>query len=267
MKRSIFIVAVLVCILAIGADAKNIHPNINNKSFVAHPDIWIDSFWVNYDQLQEGKKGLLVHIKLSVYGMKDIDCSVAIYFLYGFEKPVKDKNQKFYTAAGNVAIYKDIKPIYDDAVFNDLQIFMPYDELELDPGSHKLKMDIDFTYSDGTRIQHLKYYDFNYTQPGSNSKTVSKTTVTDVANSGLTKKEVLSKVINIVAEGLNIKPETIKLQNSFMKDLDADLMEVALIFMDINEKFGVKIPNKEQAEITTVQQLYDYLVKKLKINK
>jgi acyl carrier protein len=252
--------------LAIVADAKNIHTVMSSKPFVTHPDISIDSFWVNYDQSQEGKKGILVHMKLSVYGLKDIDCAVAIYFLYGFEKPVKDKNQKFYTTAGNVAVFKDIKPIYDDAVFNGLQIFMPYDELELDPGSHKLKMDIDFTYSDGTRIQHLKYYDFNFTQAGSGGPGVTKNTA-DIAKSGLTKKDVLSKVINIVAEGLDIKPETIKLQNNFMKDLDADYMEVGLIFMDINEKFGVKIPNKEQAEITTVQHLYEYLVKKLKISK
>ena len=209
---------------------------------------------------------MVVHLKFTVYGMKEIDCAIAIYFLSGFEKPLKDKNQKFYTKGGDVAMYSYLKPKYDETVYNDLQLFMPYDELDLDPGSHKLKMDIDLNYDDGTRLQHLRYYDFNYTQSGSNS-TVSKTTVTDVANSGLTKKEVLSKVINIVAEGLDIKPETIKLQNNFMKDLDADYMEVALIFMDINEKFGIKIPNKEQAEITTVQQLYDYLVKKLKISK
>ncbi len=265
-KRSIFFVA-FACMFVMMANAKNIHSGKKTNAFPVHPDIFIDSFWINNDHLQDGKKGMLIHMKLTVYGLKDVDCAVAIYFLHGFDNPVKDKNKSFYTTAGNVAVFKDIKPIYADAVFNDLQVFMPYDELDLDPGNHKLKMDIDFTYSDGTRIQHLKYYDFSYTQPASGGASVSKNTAPVIAKSGLTKKEVLSQVISIVSEVLNVKSETVKLQSSFMKDLDADHLEVGMIFMDIDEKFAVKTSNKEKADITTVQQLYDYLVKKLKITK
>lgn len=264
MKKSVvFFLTGLFCALTTIANTKLIH---NNK-FSFHPDVIVDSFWVNKDQLQEGKRGMLVHLKFTVYGMKEIDCAIAIYFLSGYEKPLKDKNQKFYTKGGDVATYSYLKPKHDETVYNDLQLFMPYDELDLDPGSYKLKMDIDLNYDDGTRLQHLRYYDFNYTQPGSSSKTISTTTVTDVAKSGLTKKEVLTKVINIVSDVLDVKPENVKMQTNFMKDLNAGHVDVAMLVMDIDEKFGVKISNAEQAEITTVQHLYDYLIKKLKISK
>jgi acyl carrier protein len=205
-----------------------------------------------------------------VYGLKDVNCAMAIYFNHDFEKPIKDKNQKYYTKGGDVAVYSYFKPIYDISKFADLPIFMPYDELDLDPGTYKVKMDVDINYDDGTRIQHLRYHDFDFKQPpsgGPNVSNTSKNNSTTVAKSGMTKKDVLTNVTNIVSEVLNVKPESVKVNSSFMKDLNATYVDVGMLFMEIEDKFGVKISNAEQAEITNTQQLYDYLVKKLKINK
>jgi len=252
--------------LAIAADAKIIHHGSWSAPFTNHPDVVVDSFWVNYDQLQDVKKGMLVHMKLTVFGLKDIDCAVAIFFLYGFDKPIKDKNKSYYSTAGNVAVFKDIKPVNEDAVFNDLQVFMPYDELDLDPGSYKLKMDIDLAYSDGTRIQHLKYLDFRYIQESTVGKNSSKIATANTERPVLTKKDLLIRVKNILAKSFfHVKPETIKMQSSFRKDLGADDLDVVMLYMEIDEEFGVKISNQDQDQITTVQHLYYHLIKKLRI--
>ena len=57
-----------------------------------------------------------------------------------------------------------MKPAYDKAVYDDLQIFMPYDELDLPRGKYNLKMDVDLAYDDDELIQHLNFYDFQYDQ-------------------------------------------------------------------------------------------------------
>ena len=83
----------------------------------------------------------------------------------------------------------------------------------------------------------------------------------------MTKKELLSKLTDIVSEVLNVKPESIRVQSSFMKDLNATYVDVGMLLMEVEDKFGLKISNAEQAEITNVQMLCDYLVKKLKISR
>ncbi len=52
-----------------------------------------------------------------------------------------------------------------------------------------------------------------------------------------------AKVTGIVEEVLNVKPETVKLQSSFMKDLNATYVDVGMLFMEIEEAFGLKISN------------------------
>ena len=54
------------------------------------------------------------------------------------------------------------------------------------------------------------------------------------------------------------------MQSNFTKDWDADNLDVTILFMEIDEEFGITILNKED-QITTVQHLYDFLVKRLKI--
>lgn len=163
-KLILFLLIVSAGLLTAMTDAKITHVNSSSYQYTYHPDAIFDSIWVNHDQLREGNKGMLIHLKFTVYAMTDIDCNVAIYFNYGFENPIKDKNKKFYTQGGDVAVFSYLKPKYEETVYKDLQVFMPYDELEVGPGTHKLKMDVDFNYDDGTRIQHLRYYDFTFTK-------------------------------------------------------------------------------------------------------
>ena len=137
---------------------------------ITGPSASFDKLWVDYDITEDGLKGMRIHIKFTTYQMKDMDAYLAIYFEYSNEQggTLKDKNGKFNSTAGDVALYKSINPQYDPAVYDDLQVFMPYSELDLDPGSYELTMDVKLIYKTGGEIQHLTYYDFEYTKPGEN---------------------------------------------------------------------------------------------------
>ncbi len=135
----------------------------------AEPRATFDKLWIDYDVYDNGVKGMKIHAKFTAYGMKDMDAYLAIYFEFDDEVGgyLKDKNSKFNSSAGEVAVYRSIKPQYDPATFNDLDVFMPYDELDLDPGEHDLSMDVKLIYKAGGMISKLTTYYFEYTKPGS----------------------------------------------------------------------------------------------------
>jgi hypothetical protein len=148
---------------------------------ITAPSATFYKLWVDYDMTEDGQKGMRIHIKFTAYDMLNMDAYMAIYFEYDDEDGgvLKDKNQKFNSTAGDVALYKSIKPGYNPAVYEDLQLFMPYSELDLDPGTYDLTMDVKLIYKGGGEIQHLTYYDFEYTKPGaSGGAPVSSATAT-----------------------------------------------------------------------------------------
>src|SRR5687768_8356065 len=115
------------------------------------PTATFDSIWVDYGVTEDQKLGMRVHLAFQTYGMKDLDSYVAIYFEYnddiaGF---LKDKNKNFQSSKGDVAVYKSIKPAYEHAVYKDISIFMPYSELDLEPGIYDLTMDAKLIYKEG----------------------------------------------------------------------------------------------------------------------
>ena len=144
--------------------------NILNTNFpFAKPNAKFDSIWVDYNIKEDDVLGMKIHLKFTAYEMKDLDAYVAVYFSYNDEMAgvLKDKNNKFVSTAGDVALYKSIKPGYDPAIYDDLVLFMPYRELDLEPGIYDLTMDVKLIYKEGGAIDRLTFYDFEYTKPGS----------------------------------------------------------------------------------------------------
>jgi hypothetical protein len=142
---------------------------IKNWLALPEPRATFDKIWVDYDITEDGVKGMRIHLKFSAYGMKDMDAYVAVYFEYNDEVGgyVKDKNQKYNSTEGDAALYKSIRPAYDPSDYNDLQLFMPYNELDLEPGEYDISMDIKVIYKAGGAISQLTKYNFEYSKPGS----------------------------------------------------------------------------------------------------
>ena len=141
--------------------------NNSNKTFT--PSATFDKLWIDYDVFDNGIRGMKIHVKFTAYEMKDMDAYVAIYFQSDDENAtwLMDKNSKYNSTDGYVADYRSKKPQYDPAIYNDLDVFMPYSELDLDQGEYDLAMDVKLIYKAGGLISKLTKHYFEYTKPGS----------------------------------------------------------------------------------------------------
>ncbi len=69
------------------------------------------------------------------------------------------------------------------------------------------------------------------------------------------------KLKSVIADVLNVDPEEITLETTFLDDLGADSLDVFQIIMGIEEAFDIEIPAEDAEKITTVAEAVD-LIKK-----
>ena len=63
------------------------------------------------------------------------------------------------------------------------------------------------------------------------------------------------KLQQIIAEVLNIDPEEITMNTTFVDDLGADSLDVFQIVMGIEEEFDIEIPDEVLAGFVTVEDV------------
>lgn len=67
------------------------------------------------------------------------------------------------------------------------------------------------------------------------------------------------KIKKVVAEVLNVDPEEITMDSTFMDDLGADSLDVFQIIMGIEEEFGIEIPAEKAEKISTVEEAVEMI--------
>lgn len=103
----------------------------------------IESIWVDHNQMWDGVKGMLIHVKFSVYNMLNRTGRCNAYFFYDNADyaPLQDLNNSYCTTSGHVAMGRDFTPPYKDTTYNDFTLFIPYSELHV-TGKQSLKFNI-----------------------------------------------------------------------------------------------------------------------------
>jgi acyl carrier protein len=76
----------------------------------------------------------------------------------------------------------------------------------------------------------------------------------------MTREEVLDLVRAHLASELEIEPERIEEGTRFKEDLDADSLDLVTLVMELEDRYGVRIPDEEAARIATVGQAVDYIL-------
>jgi acyl carrier protein len=76
----------------------------------------------------------------------------------------------------------------------------------------------------------------------------------------MSRDEVLELVRSHLAEELEVDPDRIEEGTRFKEDLDADSLDLVSLVMELEDSYGVRIPDEEAARILTVGQAVDYIV-------
>lgn len=74
------------------------------------------------------------------------------------------------------------------------------------------------------------------------------------------------KIIQLIADQMNIKPEDIKMENEFIKDLKADSLDVVELIMNLEDHFNLQIPDEEAEKLVTVKDVIDYVASHTETN-
>jgi len=121
--------------------------------------------WVDYNVTEDGEKGMRIHVKFDVTNMQGVDSYVLVYFQKDDGTSLTTGSSVYGSNDGRVVAKKALKPGFATTVYNDLDVFMPYNELNLSSGKYDLKMDIDLADDDENLIQHMDYHEFQYEKP------------------------------------------------------------------------------------------------------
>ena len=67
------------------------------------------------------------------------------------------------------------------------------------------------------------------------------------------------KLKRVIAEVLNVAPDEISPESTFLDDLGADSLDVFQIIMGIEEEFDIEIPPEKAEKITTVEEAVELI--------
>ena len=72
------------------------------------------------------------------------------------------------------------------------------------------------------------------------------------------------KLKKVIADVLNVDPEEITMETTFVDDLGADSLDVFQIVMGLEEEFDIEIPAEKVEHITTVEEAVNLMKSAIK---
>ncbi len=70
---------------------------------------------------------------------------------------------------------------------------------------------------------------------------------------------IAEKVKEVIINKLGVSEEDVKEEASFVEDLGADSLDIVELIMDMEEEFGIEIPDEAAEKIRTVGEAIQYI--------
>ena len=74
--------------------------------------------------------------------------------------------------------------------------------------------------------------------------------------------DTFAKIKEVIVDKLGVEEEKITREAHFVDDLGADSLDTVELIMQLEEEFGIEIPDEDAENITTVGAAIDYIENK-----
>ena len=75
----------------------------------------------------------------------------------------------------------------------------------------------------------------------------------------MTREEVLARIREHLATELEVDPDRIGESTRFREDLEADSLDLVELVVELEDSYGIRIPDEQAAQIMTVGQAADFV--------
>jgi hypothetical protein len=102
----------------------------------------IKNMEVSHNVFQSDQAGIQIRLCFTIQHRKGFSCGVLAYFRDEQGNGLVDLNNKFKTSSGHVCVGSSCVPDFEDALFTDYILFLPYAELDQPDGKRHLQFNV-----------------------------------------------------------------------------------------------------------------------------